>query len=152
MENTFKHASQMVWSWLQFEKQDAVSLQIAEKLHEIDTKASLLLRPGSSDTANNTNRQRLFRTHDGWINGNTLAQRTKFLALLPAIERAMLESGKSHLVMLVMKMRSHTSPTIRELVQRRERIDNDMDALFGAMISMSERHYGSGPAGNSLFH
>lgn len=148
MDNKFEHASHMVRVWLTLVKQESAARQIAEKLHELDTKTSLLVHPGAPGAAN-INRQRIFRTDDGWINGRTAAQRTKFMLLLPAIELAIIESGH---INLVMKMRSHASATIRELVERRERIDSEVDALFGVMLTMSARQYGGGPAGGSLFH
>ncbi|WP_368750313.1 hypothetical protein [Klebsiella aerogenes] len=148
MAVTFEQATQMVRTWLISEKQEIAARKIAEKLHEIDIKTSLLVHPDTAGAAN-INRQRLFRVDDGWINGRTAAQRTKFMLLLPAIELAIIESGH---IKLVMKMRSYSSETIRELTQRRERIESDLDSLFGVILSMSERPYGGGPAGNSLYH
>lgn len=49
-------------------------------------------------------------------------------------------------------MRSHSSATCRDLVQRKERIDREVEALFGAMIALSDRADGGGPAGNIMVH
>lgn len=55
-------------------------------------------------------------------------------------------------VFLQARMRSHSSATCRDLVQRKERIDREVEALFGAMIALSDRADGGGPAGNIMVH
>jgi hypothetical protein len=37
------------------------------------------------------------------------------------------------------------------MVDRVTHIDDEVNALFGVIISMSDRHYGGGPAGGVLF-
>lgn len=148
MEIKFEQGVQMVHAWLRGKKQEELALKIAEKLHEIDSSTSLLLHP-CAPRAGDINKQRLFRANNGWINGYTIAQRQKFLALLPAIELAIAEDKQS---MLVARARSHSSETFREMVTLRNRIDIDTETLFGVMIGMASRHYGSGPAGTQQYH
>lgn len=89
----------------------------------------------------NRNTQKIFR----WAKSDSLASQRKLQVLLPAIEKAMPN-------FMVARMRSYSSETYMELIKRKQRIDNEMDALFGVMIAMSERVGGSGPAGNVLIH
>ena len=87
------------------------------------------------------NRQKIFR----WIKSDTREARESIQLLMPAIE-------KSLPPVLLAKLRSYSSETFRDLVSRKKRIDDEVDALFGVMLSMSERHYGGGPAGNCMTH
>jgi hypothetical protein len=148
MEVTYDHAARIVRTWQLTTKRECIAQLIAQELHNIDSETSLLLHP-SAPGATSANTQRLFRVDNGWINGRTDAQRRKFVELIPAIERALLVDKKPR---LLAQMRSYSSSSWRELVDRAARIDSEVDALFGVMLSMSERHYGSGPAGNNLFH
>ena len=54
--------------------------------------------------------------------------------------------------LLLARMRSYYSATFRELISRKERIDSDVEALFGAMIALSDRITNGGPAGNTQVH
>lgn len=87
------------------------------------------------------NTQKIFR----WVKSDSLASQQKVQMLLPAIEKAMP-------VFLLARMRSHSSATCRDLVMRKERIDREMEAMIGAIIALSDRVDGSGPAGNILVH
>lgn len=148
MEIKHEHIAMTLWNWCALRKQEEIARLIAQEMHKIDSSTSLLANPEAPRSRHN-NCQKIFRAGSGWINGYTVAQRTKMRTLLPAIENALLEDGKAR---LLAQMRSYSSEPFRELVDRTTRIDSEVDALFGVMLSMSERHYGSGPAGNNLFH
>ncbi|HGY4818900.1 TPA: toxin YdaT family protein [Klebsiella aerogenes] len=102
---------------------------------------TLELFDDSHPNALSRNTQKIFR----WVESDSPAAVEKIQILLPAIERAMPP-------LLLAKMRSYYSVTFRELVSRKERIDNEVEALFGAMIALSDRITSSGPAGNALVH
>lgn len=87
------------------------------------------------------NTQKIYR----WAKSDSLASQRKLQLLLPAIEKAMP-------VYLLARMRSYSSDRYRELLYRKQRVDDEMEALFGAMMAISERADGSGPAGNTLIH
>lgn len=87
------------------------------------------------------NVQKIYR----WIDSDSPASVEKIAQLLPAIEQAMPP-------LLLARMRSYYSATFRELLQRKQRVDDEMEALFGAMIAMSGRIAGGGPSGNTLTH
>lgn len=87
------------------------------------------------------NTQKIYR----WVKSDSSASQRKIQMLLPAIEKAMP-------VFLLARMRSYSSASYRELLFRKQRVDDEMEALFGAMMSISERADGSGPAGNVLVH
>ncbi|KAA5936438.1 Rha family transcriptional regulator [Pantoea sp. Bo_2] len=100
-----------------------------------------LLYSSDHPNAQGNNVQKIFR----WAESDSLASQQKIQALLPAIEKAMP-------VFLLARMRSHSSETCRDLVIRKERIDREMEAMIGAIIALSDRVDGSGPAGNALIH
>jgi Protein of unknown function (DUF1019). len=102
---------------------------------------SPLLHDDSHPDALARNTQKIFR----WLEGDTSVAKAKIKKLLPAIEKAMP-------ALLLAKMRSYNSETFRELIACKERIDSEVDALFGAMIALSERANDSGPAGNTVVH
>lgn len=85
------------------------------------------------------NIQKIFR----WIETDTRASVENIRLLLPAIEKAMP-------TYLLAVMRSHSSVLLREAVERRKRIDCEVEALFGAMIALSGRIEGSGPSGSGM--
>lgn len=87
------------------------------------------------------NTQKIFR----WAESDSPAAAEKINQLLPAIERSMPP-------LLLARMRSYYSATFRELISRKERIDSDVEALFGAMIALSDQITNGGPAGNALVH
>ncbi|MXF49975.1 Rha family transcriptional regulator [Raoultella sp. Lac2] len=87
------------------------------------------------------NIQKIYR----WVEGDSAASVEKINQLLPAIEYAMPP-------ILLARMRSYYSDTFRELLSRKERIDNEVEALFGAMIALSSRVAGGGSSGNALIH
>ena len=87
------------------------------------------------------NVQKIYR----WVESDSAASVEKIAQLLPAIEQAMPP-------LLLARMRSYYSATFRELLQRKQRVDDEMEALFGAMIAMSGRIAGGGPSGNTLTH
>ncbi|WP_368750324.1 hypothetical protein [Klebsiella aerogenes] len=148
MDIKHAHIEMTLRSWRTQQKPEEIARLIAQELHKLDSGTSLLANPEAPGARHN-NCQKIFRAESGWINGYTVAQRSKMRALLPAIERALLEDGKPR---LLAQMRSYSSEPFRELVDRTTRIDSEVDALFGVMLSMSERHYGGGPAGNNLYH
>ncbi|HDI3023950.1 TPA: Rha family transcriptional regulator, partial [Cronobacter turicensis] len=43
-------------------------------------------------------------------------------------------------------------PTIRELVTRKQRIDEEFETLFGVMMTVIDSANNGGPAGCSLMH
>lgn len=100
-----------------------------------------LLYSDDHPNAQGNNIQKIYR----WAESDSLASQRKMQALLPAIEKAMP-------VFLLARMRSHSSETCRDLVLRKERIDREMEAMIGAIIALSDRVDGSGPAGNVLAH
>lgn len=100
-----------------------------------------LLYSSDYPNAQCNNVQKIYR----WAESDSLASQRKLQALLPAIEKAMP-------VFLLARMRSHSSATCRDLVMRKERIDREMEAMIGAIIALSDRVDGSGPAGNILVH
>lgn len=100
-----------------------------------------LLYCSDHPNAQGNNVQKIFR----WAESDSLASQRKIQALLPAIEKAMP-------VFLLARMRSHSSATCRDLMMRKERIDREMEAMIGAIIALSDRVDGSGPAGNALIH
>ncbi|HBZ7600876.1 TPA: Rha family transcriptional regulator [Klebsiella pneumoniae] len=102
---------------------------------------TLELFDDSHPNALSRNTQKIFR----WVESDSPAAVEKIQILLPAIERAMPP-------LLLAKMRSYSSVTFRELVACKERIDNEVETLFGAMIALSDRMTGGGPAGNALIH
>lgn len=87
------------------------------------------------------NTQKIYR----WVKSDSRDSKQKMQRLLPAIEKAMP-------VFLLAQMRSHSSDYYREMLQRKQRVDNEMEALFGAMIALSGRIAGGGPSGNTLAH
>lgn len=87
------------------------------------------------------NTQKIFR----WIESDTPAARACIEQLLPAIEKAMPP-------LLLAKLHSYHSQTFRELITRKERIDSEVEALFGAMIALSNSANDGGPAGNTVVH
>ncbi|MFN1146827.1 toxin YdaT family protein [Serratia liquefaciens] len=87
------------------------------------------------------NTQKIFR----WLESDTPAAIASIEQLLPAIEKSMPP-------LLLAKLHSYHSQTLRELITRKERIDSEVEALFGAMIALSERANDSGPAGNTVVH
>ncbi|HCB0125583.1 TPA: Rha family transcriptional regulator [Klebsiella variicola subsp. variicola] len=87
------------------------------------------------------NTQKIYR----WVNGDSPVAIESISQLLPAIEYAMPP-------ILLARMRSYYSDTFRELLSRKERIDNEVEALFGAMIALSSRVAGGGSSGNALIH
>ncbi|WP_312059470.1 toxin YdaT family protein [Pantoea septica] len=98
-----------------------------------------LLYSSDHPNAQGNNVQRIYR----WAESDTLASQRKVQQLLPAIEKAMP-------VFLVARMRSHSSEACRDLIRRKARIDSEMEAMIGAIIALSDRVDGSGPAGNFL--
>ena len=54
--------------------------------------------------------------------------------------------------LLLARVRSYYSATFRELLHRKQRVDDEMEALFGAMIAISDRIADGGPSGNTLIH
>ncbi|MDI6466667.1 hypothetical protein QL203_02505 [Cronobacter malonaticus] len=54
--------------------------------------------------------------------------------------------------MLMARLRSHDSPTIRELVTRKQRIDEEFETLFGVMMTVIDSANNGGPTGCSLVH
>ncbi|AZI53418.1 MULTISPECIES: toxin YdaT family protein [Pantoea] len=100
-----------------------------------------LLYHSDHPNAQGNNVQKIYR----WAESESPASQRKLQALLPAIEKAMP-------VFLLARMRSHSSETCRDLVMRKERIDREMEAMIGAIIALSDRMDGSGPAGNLLVH
>ncbi|MDU5473990.1 MULTISPECIES: toxin YdaT family protein [unclassified Pantoea] len=98
-----------------------------------------LLYSSDHPRAQSNNVQRIFR----WAESDSLASQRKLQALLPAIEKAMP-------IFLVARMRSHSSEACRDLILRKARIDSEMEAMIGAIIALSDRVDGSGPAGNFL--
>ncbi|QGH64182.1 toxin YdaT family protein [Serratia proteamaculans] len=114
--------------------------KISEAYFSLGLTSPRLYDDGHPDAlARNT--QKIFR----WLESDTSVAKAKIKKLLPAIEKAMP-------VLLLAKMRSYNSETFRELIARKERIDSEVDALFGAMIALSERANDSGPAGNTVVH
>lgn len=87
------------------------------------------------------NTQKIFR----WIESDSPSAIESISLLLPAIELAMPP-------LLLARLRSHYSETFREMLYRKERIDSDFEALFGAMIALSSRVAGGGSSGNALIH
>ncbi|MDK1208288.1 toxin YdaT family protein [Cronobacter turicensis] len=87
------------------------------------------------------NTQKIFR----WANRDTDDARESIQALYPAIKAAMPP-------MLLARLRSHDSPTIRELVTRKQRIDDEFETLFGVMMTVIDSANNGGPAGCSLVH
>jgi len=100
-----------------------------------------LLYSSDHPNAQGNNVQKIYR----WAESDSLASQRKMQALLPAIEKAMPP-------FMLARMRSHSSETCRDLVLRKERIDREMEAMIGAIIALSDRVDGSGPAGNVLVH
>lgn len=100
-----------------------------------------LLYSSDHPNAQGNNVQKIYR----WAESDSLASQRKMQALLPAIEKAMPP-------FMLARMRSHSSETCRDLVLRKERIDCEMEAMIGAIIALSDRVDGSGPAGNALIH
>lgn len=100
-----------------------------------------LLYSSNNPNAQANNVQKIYR----WAESDSLASQRKMQALLPAIEKAMP-------VFLLAQMRSHSSETYKDLVLRKERIDREMEAMISAIIAMSDRVDGNGPAGNTLIH
>lgn len=100
-----------------------------------------LLYRSDHPNAQGNNVQKIYR----WAESDSLASQRKLQVLLPAIEKAMP-------VFLLARMRSHSSETCRDLIMRKERIDREMEAMIGAIIALSDRIDGSGPAGNTLIH
>ena len=100
-----------------------------------------LLYSSDHPNAQGNNVQKIYR----WAESDTLASQRKLQALLPAIEKAMP-------IFLLARMRSHSSETCRELVRRKALIDREMEAMIGAIIALSDRAEGSGPAGNALLN
>ena len=86
------------------------------------------------------NVQKIYR----WVESDSPASIEKIAQLLPAIERAMPP--------LLARVRSYYSETFRELLHRKQRVDDEMEALFGAMIAISDRIADGGPSGNTLIH
>lgn len=87
------------------------------------------------------NIQKIYR----WVESDSPAAVEKIAQLLPAIELAMPP-------LLLARVRSYYSDTFRDLISRKERIDSEVEALFGAMLAMSERIAGGGSSGNALIH
>lgn len=87
------------------------------------------------------NIQKIYR----WVESDSPASIEKIAQLLPAIERAMPP-------LLLARVRSYYSETFRELLHRKQRVDEEMEALFGAMIAISDRIADGGPSGNTLIH
>ena len=87
------------------------------------------------------NVQKIYR----WVESNSATSVEKIAQLLPAIEHSMPP-------LLLARMRSYYSATFRELLQRKQRVDDEMEAMFGAMIAMSGRIADGGPSSNTLTH
>lgn len=100
-----------------------------------------LLYRSDHPNAQGNNVQKIYR----WAESDSPSSQRKMQALLPAIERAMP-------IFLLARMRSHSSETWRDLVMRKERIDQEMEAMIGAIIALFDRVDGGGPAGNVLVH
>lgn len=100
-----------------------------------------LLYSSDHPNAQGNNVQKIYR----WAESDSLASQRKMQALLPAIEKAMPP-------FMLARMRSHSSETCRDLILRKERIDREMEAMIGAIIALSDRVDGSGPAGNVPVH
>lgn len=100
-----------------------------------------LLYSDDHPNAQGNNVQKIYR----WAESDSLASQRKLQTLLPAIEKAMP-------VFLLAKMRSHSSEIYRDLISRKGRIDSEMEAMIGAIIALTDRAEGSGPAGNFLAH
>ncbi|PLK33721.1 toxin YdaT family protein [Klebsiella variicola] len=87
------------------------------------------------------NIQKIYR----WIESDSAASVEKIAQLLPAIEQAMPS-------FLLMQLRSYYSATVREMLERKRRVDDEMEALFGLAIALSGRVAGGGSSGNTLSH
>lgn len=95
----------------------------------------------SHPDAMSRNIQKIYR----WVASDSPASIEKIAQLLPAIERAMPP-------LLLARVRSYYSATFRELLHRKQRVDDEMEALFGAMIAISDRIADGGSSGNTLIH
>jgi len=87
------------------------------------------------------NTQKIFR----WIESDSESAEAKIQALFSAIEAVIPK-------MLLARLRSYDSSTIRDLVSRKQRIDDEFDALFGAILAITDRVNNSGPGGCLLVH
>jgi Protein of unknown function (DUF1019). len=85
------------------------------------------------------NTQKIFR----WVESDTPDAVKKLRALLPAIEKAMP-------TMLVARMHSYSSPTISAMLVQKDRIDREIDTLFGTVIAWHGQVDNGGPAGNAV--
>lgn len=85
------------------------------------------------------NTQKIFR----WVEKDTPDAVEKIQALLPAIEKAMP-------VMIAARMRSYSSSTIREMLEQKERVDREIEALFGTVIAWHGQADNGGQAGNAV--
>lgn len=85
------------------------------------------------------NTQKIFR----WVESDTPDAVKKLQALLPAIEKAMP-------VMIAARMRSYSSLTIREMLEQKERVDREIEALFGTVIALHDQVDNGGQAGNAV--
>lgn len=99
------------------------------------------LYDNSHPDALSRNIQKIYR----WVESDSAAAVEKISQLLPAIEHAMPP-------LLLARMRSYYSDTFRDLLSRKERIDSEVEALFGAMLALSNRVAGGGSSGNTLIH
>ncbi len=148
MEIKHEHIAATLQAWKVKTKPEEIARLIAVEEHTINPGSTRLYDPeerGSRDK----NRQRLFRTPGGWIYGETAYQRKNLMSLLPAIENALKNSQNARLLAY---MQSFSSEPMHELTQRAKRLESEIEAIFGAIISMIDRHQGSGPAGGNLFH
>ena len=84
------------------------------------------------------NVQKIYR----WVESDSPASIEKIAQLLPAAMPPL----------LLARVRSYYSETFRELLHRKQRVDDEMEALFGAMIAISDRIADGGPSGNTLIH
>lgn len=124
--------------------QRRIAALITEKFHKqkmtVPRLGVIERMDGTIDfSAWHNNKQQIFR----WIDSDSRTSKKNIQALLPAIEKAMP-------IFLLARMRSHSSETLREILERKARIDREVEALFGAMIEMSEHIANSGPAGGGV--
>jgi hypothetical protein len=125
MEVKFEHLAEATRSLVAIEGQKAVTIKITNKLHEL-SPGSTLLKPleNPQDVGNNV--QKIFRIENGWINGYTAKQRSKFLALAPAI-LAILPEALRHLIERYDSIRCWALNAVQESLN--EAVLADMDAL-----------------------
>lgn len=141
MKIKHEHIREALIAWADGAKGEKVPAgEIADAWFALNL-SGLDLHGSDNPEALSRNTQKIYR----WAKSDSRDSKQKMQRLLPAIEKAMP-------VFLLAQMRSHSSDYYREMLHRKQRVDDEMEALFGAMIAISDRIADGGSSGNTLIH